>query len=452
MLQNQEEKEIMMKNFFILLAMKILHFGLKILGKKGGNFLGKIAYEWNPDIFQYFKISCPIIAVTATNGKTMTNNAIGHVFKTAGKKVISNIEGNNMETGILSTLLKHCSLTGKIKADYLIFEVDEGYVPIVFKDLKLDTLVILDFFRDQLDRNGEVEALILKIHEFLKTYTGNLILNNDDPNVARLGQSNPENPNIYYFSVERYTHATNEMKEAGEGKFCPFCHTRIKYEYYQYSHIGKFQCPNCNYGDNEIYQLATNIDLKNKTFSINTITYQTKFNSIYNIYNFVAVVACATLYHIDTEIIQKALATFVLDNGRLEEIKIKNIPTIINLAKNPTGANVSLRILKEDDEEKELLFVLNDNLADGHDVSWIWDINFADLNHVSRIITSGIRAYDMAIRIKTAGYPIDKIETYPNLSEAVENFYKTNCKKYVIANYTALQPTRNEILKLDKDD
>ena len=437
-----------MKNFFIILAMKILHLGLKIVGKNGGNLLGKIAYDWNPNIFKYFKVNCPIIAVTATNGKTMTNNAIGYVFKTAGKKVISNNEGNNMETGILSTILKNCTLTGKIKADYMVFEVDEGYVPIIFKDLKLDTLVILDFFRDQLDRNGEVESLILKINEFLKTYNGNLILNNDDPNVARLGQANPDNKNIYYFSVEKYKYATENMKEAGEGKFCPFCNTRIEYEYYQYSHIGKFKCPNCNYGDNPIYKIATNVDLKARTFNVDRITYKTRLNSIYNIYNFVAVISCISLYDIDTEIVKKALAEFVLNNGRLEELSIRNIPTIINLAKNPTGANVSLRILNEDDAEKELLFVLNDNLADGHDVSWIWDINFDKLNNVSRIITSGIRAYDIAIRIKTSGFDETKIEPYLDLAEAVKNLYKTDIKKYVIANYTALQPTRNEILKL----
>lgn len=181
-----------MKNFFIVLIMKILHLILKICGKNGGNFLGKIAYDWNPHIFDYFKINCPVIAVTATNGKTMTNNAIGHVLKTAKKKVISNTEGNNMETGILSTILKNCTLTGKVKADYLVFEVDENYVPVVFTDLRLDTLVVLDFFRDQLDRNGEVESLILRINEFLKNYTGNLILNNDDPNVARLRTSKPK--------------------------------------------------------------------------------------------------------------------------------------------------------------------------------------------------------------------------------------------------------------------
>ena len=409
------------------------------------DIITKIAYKWNPNIFKYFKVNSPVIAVTATNGKTMTNNAIGYVLKTAGKKVLSNQEGNNMETGILSTILKHCTLTGKIKADFLVFEVDEGYVPVIFKDFPLDTLVVLDFFRDQLDRNGEVETLILKINEFLKTYKNNLILNADDPNVARLGKANSENRNVYYFSVEKYKYASNEQKEAGEGKFCPFCKTKLEYEYYQYSHIGKFRCPNCNYGDNEIYKLATEVNLKERTFKIDDINYKIRFNSIYNIYNLTAVIACVSLYNIDTKIIQEALSKFVLNNGRLEEVKINSVPTIINLAKNPTGSNVSLRILNEDDEEKELLFVLNDNLADGLDVSWIWDINFDNLNNVKRIVTSGTRAYDIAIRIKTSGFDVNKIEPYLNLSEAVENLYKTNTKKYIIANYTALQPTRKEL-------
>lgn len=104
-----------MKNFFIILAMKILNTTLKLLGKNGGNFLGKIAFDWNPEIFKYFKVNCPVIAVSATNGKTMTNNCISHTLKTAGYKVISNLEGNNMETGILSTLLKNCTLTRKNK-------------------------------------------------------------------------------------------------------------------------------------------------------------------------------------------------------------------------------------------------------------------------------------------------------------------------------------------------
>ena len=437
-----------MKNFFIVLISKFIYLFLRIMGKNGGNLLGKLAFDWNPEIFKYFKIDAPIIAVTATNGKTMTNNAISYTLEKTEKKVISNKEGNNMETGILSTLLKNCTILGKIKADYLVFEVDEGYIPVVFKYLKLDTLVILNFFRDQLDRNGEVESLILKINDFLKTYENNLVLNSDDPNVSRLAQANPNNKNVYYFSVEKYKYATDKIKEAGEGKFCPFCKTRLEYEYYQYSHIGKFICPNCHFGDNEIYKIAKNVDLEKRTFEIDDITYKTEFNSIYNIYNFTAVISVCSLYNIDTSTIKDALSTFVLNNGRLEHLVIKNAPTIINLAKNPTGSNVSLRILNEDKDEKELLFVLNDNLADGHDVSWIWDINFDNLNNVSRIITSGNRAYDIAIRIKTSGFDLSKIEPYLNLQEAVNALYKNDTKKYVIANYTALQPTRNEILKL----
>ena len=439
-----------MKNFFIILAMKILNIILKICHKNGGNFLGKIAYDWNPEIFKYFKVNCPVIAVSATNGKTMTNNCIGYTLKTAGNKVVSNVEGNNMETGILSTILKNCTLTGKIKADYLVFEVDESYIPVVFKNFRLDTLVILNFFRDQLDRNGEVESLILRINEFLKTYNGNLILNNDDPNVARLGQANPNNENIYYFSVGKYKFATEQIKEAGEGKFCPFCKTRLEYEYYQYSHVGKFKCPNCNFGDNEIYKLATNVNLKNRCFDIDGNTYKINGNSIYLIYNYTAVYSVCSLYGISNDIVKKAFSTFALNNGRLEEITIHGVPTIINLAKNPTGSNVSLRILNEDDSEKELLFVLNDNIADGFDVSWIWDINFNNLNNVSRIITSGTRAYDIAIRIKTSGFPAEKIEPYLNLEDAVNAFYKTDIKKYVIANYTSLQPTRHELKKFNE--
>lgn len=439
-----------MKNFFIILAMKILNLILKICQKNGGNFLGKIAYDWNPEIFKYFKVNCPVIAVSATNGKTMTNNCIGYTLKTAGNKVVSNVEGNNMETGILSTILKNCTLTGKIKADYLVFEVDESYIPVVFKDFRLDTLVILNFFRDQLDRNGEVESLILRINEFLKTYNGNLILNNDDPNVARLGQANPNNENVYYFSVDKYKYATEQIKEAGEGKFCPFCKTRLEYEYYQYSHVGKFKCPNCNFGDNEIYKLATNVDLKNRCFDIDGNTYKINGNSIYLIYNYTAVYSVCSLYGISNDVVKKAFSTFALNNGRLEEIKITGVPTIINLAKNPTGSNVSLRILNEDDSEKELLFVLNDNIADGFDVSWIWDINFNNLNNVSRIITSGTRAYDIAIRIKTSGFSAEKIEPYLNLEDAVNAFYKTDVKKYVITNYTSLQPTRHELKKFDE--
>ena len=436
-----------MYNLFVILFAKVLNFFAnilcKILHKDNGNMLGKIVKKLSPDILKRIKIDCPVIAVTATNGKTTTNNAIRYMLEQNGKKVVSNREGNNMETGIITALIKNCTLTGKIKADFVTFEVDESYVPIVFKKIPLNTLVVLNFFRDQLDRNGEVESLILKINEFLKTYEGNLVLNNDDPNVARLGRANENNKNVYYFSVDKYKYATEEQSEAGEGKFCPFDKTRLEYEYYQYSHIGKFKCPKCGYGEENLYTKVENVDLDAKTFKEEDISYEFLANNIYTIYNYAAVISVAKLYDLDAK---EAIKTFKLDNGRAENVRINGCETIINLAKNPTGANVSLRTLNEDKKEKELLFVLNDNSADGHDVSWIWDINF-NVQNVTRIVTAGTRAYDMAIRIKTSGFDANKIEPYLDLKEALQALYKTNTKKYVIANYTALQPTRREILR-----
>lgn len=433
-----------MLNILIIIFVKFITFILKCFGRKGGNLPGKIAQKLNPDILKYLKIDCPVIAVTATNGKTSTNNCIKSMIENNRKKVISNSDGNNMETGIITALLKNCKANGKVNADFITLEVDENYVPKIFSKMKLDTLVILDFFRDQLDRNGEVETLILKINEFLKTYNGKLVLNSDDPNVSRLGKANEENENIYYFSAEKYEYATKEEKEAGEGKFCPFDKTRLEYDYYQYSHIGKFHCPACGFGKNDIFTKAENLDVKNGKFIVDNVEYETLSNNIYTIYNFAAVITVAKIYELDAK---ETLKTFKLDNGRCEKIIVNGCETLINLAKNPTGANVSLRMLNEDSDEKELLFVLNDNLADGVDVSWIWDINF-DIKNVTRIVTAGKRAYDIAIRIKTTWYPIEKIESYISLEEAVKALYTTKTKKYVIANYTALQPTRKEIEKI----
>lgn len=437
-----------MKNFLTIVITKILIIICKIIGKNGGNIPGRYAYKINKDILKYFKVNCPIVAVVGTNGKTTTNNIINSIIKNEYSKVIGNLSGNNMETGIISLLAKNCTLTGKVKADFITLEIDESYLPIVGRKLKIDTIVLLDFFRDQLDRVGEVESLILKINEFLKDFNGNLVLNNDDPNVARLGKANPNNKKIYYFSVDRYKYATDKMKEAGEGKFCPFCNTKLEYEYYQYAHIGKFKCPKCNYGDNKIYKFITNIDLEKKEFYIEKDLFKIKYNSIYSIYNFAAAISVATLYKVDIEEIKHTIKEFELNNGRQEKLVIKNCNTIINLAKNPTGANVSLRIVNEDSEEKDLLFVLNDNSADGTDVSWIYDIDFSNMKNVNRYITSGTRAYDMAICIKTSGVLPEKIESYLNLDEAVKALYKTKQKKYVISNYTAIQATRNSILKL----
>ena len=434
-----------MKRLLIIIG-KIIVKLLKLMHRNAGNLPGIVLWHLSRHkAVSMFRVDCPIIAVTGTNGKTSVTNCIAQLFERSGKKIIINKEGNNLDTGICSMLLKYCDMSGKVDADYLILETDESHVPVVYSQLKLDTLVVLDFFRDQLDRNGEMETLIQKINSFCKTFEGNLILNGDDPNTARLGRANPKNKNVKYFHAEPYAFATKKIFEASEGRFCPFCGEALEYDYYQYSHIGKFICKKCGFGGHEPYITAKDIDLEKPVFTADGHTYSPKLNSIYNVYNMTAVAAAAKLYNIDQNIIDGVINNYTVKNGRMENFMLNGNKATLNLAKNPVGANMTLRVMNEMQGEKELLFVLNDNIADGLDVSWIYDINFSIFERVTRVVTSGTRAYDIAVRIKTAGYDPAKIVVRPDLDKAVEELAGTKGRKFIIANYTAVQPTRSAL-------
>lgn len=435
-------------DFLTVLFGKIIVKVLRLMGRDAGNFPGLVLWTLNKNFLKHFSADCPIIAVTGTNGKTSTTNFLNSMFKALpDKKIITNMQGNNLDTGIGSLFLQHCDMFGRVHADYLVLEVDESHVPVIFKHLKLETLVILNFFRDQLDRNGEVETLILKVKKFLETYEGNLVLNADDPNVVRLGRANPENKNVYYYNVEKYEGATDWLYEVGEGRFCPECGEELEYDYYQYSHIGRFRCPKCGYGDIKPNVQITDLDLADSSFTIEGERYRTKHSGIYHMYNLAAVYTVAKLYGIGKETIRSVFENFEVNNGRLERFKTKNASMLLNLAKNPVGANMTLRLLNQDKGEKELLFVLNDNIADGCDVSWIWDINFSVFNGVKRVVTSGTRAYDIAIRIKDSGYDPKLITVLPDLDDAVKAVFSSGGSKYAVANFTALQPTRAALKK-----
>lgn len=433
-------------NRLLIIIGKIIVGVLRLLGRNAGNLPGIVLWHLTRGkCCKMFKVDCPIIAVTGTNGKTSVTNCIAQLFEQSGKKIIINKEGNNLDTGICSLLLRHCDMSGKVDADYLILETDESHVPVVYSQQKLETLVVLNFFRDQLDRNGEMETLIQKINGFCKTFSGNLILNGDDPNTARLGRANPDNKNVRYFHAEPYAFATKEIFEASEGRFCPFCGEALEYDYYQYSHIGKFRCNNCGFGNNEPYMTAKDIDLEKPVFTADGHEYSPKLNSIYNVYNMTAVASAAKLYNISSEVTENVINNYTVNNGRMESFMLGDRHATLNLAKNPVGANMTLRVMNEMQGEKELLFVLNDNVADGLDVSWIWDINFSIFERVTRVVTSGTRAYDIAVRIKCSGYDASKIVVKPDLDEAVEELARTEGRKFVIANYTAVQPTRSAL-------
>ena len=406
---------------------------------RGGSLPGNIALKMCPSILSYIKYPEIVVMVSGTNGKTTTSNMIYEVLNKKYDKVIGNRRGDNMKAGIATLILANTKMNLCVKADAIVIEIDELNVPKVIDEVKVSQFVITNFFRDQLDRAGEMENIVSKIENALSKYQGELILNGDDPNVARLGY---HRENTYYFSVGKNEESHQESKEASEGKFCFHCNAPLTYEYYQYSHIGKFHCPTCDFGNYEAYLCAKDISLNDSSFVVEERTFHAPQDALFSVYNCMAVISVAKRLQIDFELVATVLASFELKDGRMENFDIGR-DCLLNLVKNPTGANETMKYIERDREAKDIVIVLNDNDQDGTDVSWIWDANFELImqEDVKHIICSGLRAYDMALRLKYTNYE-GEIIVKVDPDEAIKCLKDFDEHAYVIATYTALQPMR----------
>lgn len=443
----------------VILITKIVSQVLKICKHSAGNVPGRIALKLYPKIRNHLKISGKIIVITGTNGKTTTTSMLAEVLQKSGQRVIYNQGGNNIDWGITTTLLQHATLSGHIDCDYLLLETDEHWVPVLYAEPNLhpDSLIVLDFFRDQLDRAGEMETIIAKLEKFVKAHPCNLILNGDDPNVVRIGLAKPEGHN-YYYGINKLPTSYRTPHDKMEGIICPYCKVPLDYQFYQYSHIGHFKCPKCDYQNPHLTATATSIS--DHTFSVKLATnqrtsltehYTTTNPSLYNIYNLLAIITFADLYQISQATVKSVFASYQNHQGRYQTFNIKGRPCTLNLCKNPTGYNVILRPLKHTKTPKELLLVLNDHVNDGYDVSWIWDIDFSDLGEFERIICSGTRAYDMAIPLKCNGYDPTKIHVEHDIPKAIHQLLHTTNQKYIISNYSPLVQVQKTLTKLEQN-
>ncbi len=427
---------------------KCASFALRFI-HRGGSLPGKLALRIDQQLLSAFRYSCDVILVSGTNGKTSTSNMIADVFQAADYHVISNRKGDNLKEGITTALLNASSLRGKLHGDIIVLEVDELNIPYIMKHLPVSTVVITNFFRDQLDRSQEMEQLIQKMEAAIHNFQGMLILNANDPNVVRIKDHAPDAKGIY-FNAERCDTSLTSTSEASEGKFCPRCNALLHYRFYQYSHIGEFHCTRCDFQTPKATDTATDIDIAKGTFHCHEVLYQSTVPSLYNIYNCMAVISVARTYHIDAEICQKVFAAVTPPAGRNETFWHNGIAYTLNLVKNPTGANEVLKTIELDRDDKALMIVLNDNAQDGTDVSWIYDAQFERVLALSThtIICSGKRAYDMALRIKYAGYR-GQIEVKEVYHAGLQALYALHMRSYVIATYTALAPVRSAMRKED---
>ena len=429
-----------------ILATRTSSFLLKLVGH-GGSMPGTIGLKLDSNILHKLTFKGPVILVTGTNGKTSTANMITDLMINAGYTVISNRKGDNLKAGITTTLLTNTAFNGKLKADACVLEVDELSVRHILPNIPVTAFVVNNFFRDQLDRAREMEQLIHSIEDVLPDYTGELVLNGNDPNVSRLSLKAPK-AHCTYFGIDKNQYSLSSTKEASEGKFCPKCGSKLTYDYYQYSHIGKFQCTNCDFGTPDLDVSLHDIDLDKETFIYADHPFKSPYEGMYSMYNCSAVLAIAKLFHIDLQCVENVFAHAPQPAGRNEHFDKDGNQCILNLVKNPTGANEVMKVIEKDHEDKYICIVLNDREQDGTDVSWIYDTFFEKLmNHsTKKIICTGLRANDMALRIYYGGYkgPIEVVNT---IEEAISLSLKTGYKVYAIATYTALLPTRNVIVK-----
>lgn len=421
----------------------------RLIGKKSSSSPGVIALKICPDLIKRLRknIKGKVIVTCGTNGKTTTNNLLCTALKKCGYSVLCNNLGANMLSGIATTFAQECNIWGKFSADYACLEIDEASTVRVFDHITPDYMIITNLFRDQLDRYGEIDITVnLLKTAMLKAKGLKLILNGDDPLTAQFGKEY----DAVYFGISEQV--LPQVEETREGQFCVFCGGEQKYNYYHYSQLGDYFCPHCGNCRGEIDFAATEVDLKNSLkFTVNGCKIDLNYRGFYNIYNILAVYSAMSCLNVLPENFGALLSDYKPQIGRMEEINLGK-PVILNLAKNPAGFNQAIATVLQDSRKKDVIVAINDKANDGHDVSWLWDVDFERLRdeNLNSLTTTGIRLYDISLRFKYSDVKVDKI--CPDMREAIQNCLKTDAEVcYILVNYTALFSTQTIMLNMKKE-
>lgn len=439
-----------MRDFLAIITVKFLVKVMNLLGYKGGTLPGRIGLIISPNVLKHLHYPKDIIFITGTNGKTSVTNMVCNVFDQQGFKILGNRLGDNLEWGITTSLLLGSTMSGRVRADIVCLEVDELTGIKLMESIQPTVLLVNNFFRDQLDRVGEMDTLISLYENVVRNFEGCVILNANDPNVTRLALHDTK-ARLKFYGMEANDSILSTTQEFGEGQRCPKCGSSLHYSARFYSHVGIFDCPNKDFKTFKYDIQAEKINLENATFVVNGVEYSIMYDMLYSVLNQSAVIALASEFNVSSDVIQNAFKSFYVNNGRMESLRLnEDYECLLNLIKNPAGASEIIKFVSKQPEEKAVLCLLNDNDADGNDISWIWDAPFDRLvqpqTHV--IICSGNRAYDMALRFKYSNYPTDKIIVLEDKAEAVLKLKEYSMKSYILSNYTALQPTRKELKKI----
>jgi UDP-N-acetylmuramyl tripeptide synthase len=404
----------------------------------GTSIIGLFVLKICPNFLKYANncITNKKINITGTNGKTTTSGLISHLINKSGKSVINNALGANMLNGVVNALA--LQINPFKKSEYSVIELDEANVEVVYKNFDADYLLVTNLFRDQLDRYGELAITKSYIQNGINLKPDiTLILNADDPLVSTL-----ESKKRIYYGIKEiiWEDGLQPIETATEEAFSCQCGNSLKYSKKFYAQQGHYYCT-CGFKRPSVkYEATVKLYKNHSVVNILGVDYYVPLTGLFNAYNAIGAISVALELGIDN--IEKNIKTFKVAFGRSEVKKLNNKRTLIQLIKNPVGAN---EVLKSLDKNSNLLIVINDNYADGRDISWLWDTEFEFLAKIKKeIVVSGTRAFDMALRLKYAGINEKNIKIIDNIEQAVDYIGK------IADNNITILPTYTALLKLNK--
>ena len=387
-----------------------------------------------------------VTLVSATNGKTTTAGMLADLLAADGRNPVHNRAGSNMTWGIATALLEQKGHEG-------LLEVDEAWLPRVANELDPSLVVLGNLFRDQLDRYGETEALASEWAKTVGERAGRtrFVLNADDPLIADLGRdsANRRREGTVYFGIDDESQALPELQHAFDAKHCRRCGHPYAYERAFVGHLGHYSCPSCGAERPRPDVTATRIDLhgmRGSSLQVKTprgeLDVELPLPGLYNAYNALAAIAAGLELGVPPERIGPALTQMRGAFGRVETVEVGAKPVSILLIKNPAGTNEVLRTLKLEaaDRPLDLWIALNDRIADGRDVSWIWDADFELLTGaVRRVTCAGTRAAEIALRLKYAGWPRESIVVEPQIEASLDRAVREAPEQlFALPTYTSL--------------
>jgi len=412
---------------------KLSYLTLKKAGRTGGTWPGEIALRLDKSYLSnnLEKLQQGFVLVTGTNGKTTTTHLLVEILRVSGMSVVTNSSGANLPNGLASAFIE--AEYQKRNPDIGVFEIDENYLPSILNLVTPRIVVITNIFRDQLDRFGEIETIKNKWIKSLSGKGVQLVLNSDDPAVAAIGLLG--DLDSYYFGID-FKHASNfaNLKSPKDSGFCLRCGEKLTFKIIFYSHLGDWSCQNCGLTRPKPTEMGGN--------------YSLQLPGNYNQYNVAGSILASTLLGIERQISLTVSESFVGVFGRGETIDFEGGKFELHLAKNPTGFTQSLSEV-HDVVSPVIVLLLNDKIADGQDISWIWDIGLEEIIiHPQHLIIGGSRANDLALRLFYAGIETERLHVYENFHHALQTASQlSNGEKVpIVATYTAMLKARKILL------